>query len=242
MMPQTSVEQPVTPAPSSGTRTPFGFELAQDAPVETHDQMVARRTASQQVGRERAAQGEPSMSPSTQRFVANVLSGHPITELEANDPERFFNSKDPNIAIMTERPEHLAVAVLKSQAMSNNDIAVKTGYSVPWVSQVTRQPWFKLRVARLMTEAGLDVVTETLRATTLDSVYTLIDMRDKDTNPASVRVKAAETLLDRVLGKAVQRVETTVERIPNSEEISALDQQIAESTKRLATLSNETTQ
>jgi len=50
-----------------------------------------------------------------------------------------------------------------------------------------------------------------LDATIVDSLKSLIALRDNPEYPATVRLRAAQDLLDRALGKAVTRVEADVE-------------------------------
>src|ERR1035438_3683488 len=55
--------------------------------------------------------------------------------------EGFFNQKDPNLAILHEKPQHRLLLLLKMSGRTNTEIAKESGYTGPWLSQLFRQPW-----------------------------------------------------------------------------------------------------
>lgn len=135
----------------------------------------------------------------------------------------LHNAKAPNLEILTEKPEHRFIAYLRAQGMSTVELFRHFGgettergqpisgtgeYSYSWLSQITRQPWFQARVLSIMETAGLDAVQQTLKAECLPSVLKLVEIRDNDKTPAAVQVSAVNSLLDRFLGKPLQKVET----------------------------------
>lgn len=150
------------------------------------------------------------------------------TEEYANSPDKLHNSKDPNLGIKHEQPVHRLMCWLKARGVSNTEIAKRVKMSDAWVSQVCRQPWFRLRLIQEMKEAGLDAVREMIKGAALDSVETLIQLRDTPTTPAAVRKAASDSLLDRYLGKAVQPIEVDKPDQPRTPDVRALDAQIAE--------------
>jgi hypothetical protein len=168
-------------------------------------------------------------------MVNNGLATHPVTEAAETDPERLFESESnpANFAIIREKPEHRLIVYLKAQGFSNKEIAERTGYTQPWLSQLTRQPWFRLRLVQELKEAGVDAVQQVLKATVLDSVFTLIDIRDDPGAPKAVRAQTADRLLDRYFGKPTQKVETDSKSLPSSPEIQAISHELAEIDQQL---------
>lgn len=170
--------------------------------------------------------------PNTQLFENSGLEQHPVTHAAATDPDRLFHSssvsENPNLAILDEKPEHRFILHLKAEGFSNKEVAEKMGYTQAWVSQITRQPWFRLQLVQVMREAGVDQIQQVLKANALDSVFTLVEIRDDPQAPKAVRKSAADSLLDRYLGKATQKFADESSQTPSTEELHNLDKQIAE--------------
>ena len=57
----------------------------------------------------------------------------------------LFNAREPNLAIMHEKPEHRLLLWMKAQGASNREIAYQSGYTEAWLSQLFRQPWAQSR-------------------------------------------------------------------------------------------------
>lgn len=98
----------------------------------------------------------------------------------------LYNMKRPScgVEIVHEKPEHRIILFLKAQGHSHTEIAKITGYTIPWISQIVRQPWARERLMRILTEQGEDAVQAVLRGEVLNSVFTLIEVRDTAANPA----------------------------------------------------------
>lgn len=124
--------------------------------------------------------------------------------------DNFFNAKSPNLAILHEKPEHRLVIFLKARGHSLAEIADATGFTVPWVSQILRQPWARARLADEINNAGRDELSTIIEGAAKDSMQTLITLRDDEEAPASVRANAAQYLVDRYLGKPKQSIEQKV--------------------------------
>jgi hypothetical protein len=179
-------------------------------------------------------------SINTQLFENSDLHDDPVVEAEQNDPDRLFATAGhpyahdrPNLAILAEKPEHRIIVYLKAQGLSNKEVAEKTGFTYHWVSQIVRQPWFRLRLVQELKDAGIDQISSVLKSSALDSVFTLIDLRDDPVAPKAVRSSCANSLLDRFLGKAVQKVESTETKLPHTTEIAAVEKELAEVDKLL---------
>lgn len=178
--------------------------------------------------------------PNRQLFENSELSSHPVVEAERNDPDRLFSSDDrshihdsPNLAIIHEKPEHRIIVYLKAQGLSNKEVADRTGYTQPWISQLTRQPWFRLRLVQELKDAGVDQIQSVLKSTALDSIFTLIDIRDDANAPKAARSACANSLLDRLLGRPKQTVEHEEKSLPKTSEITAIDKELQELDQRL---------
>ena len=172
----------------------------------------------------------------TQLYAQSALSGSAIERHYEAQTDALFNDKKPNLAINRESPDHRVIIFLKAQGLSNNEIARRTGHTAPWISQVLRQPWARVRLVEELREAGRDAVRALITASTEDSVYTLIDVRDDPKSRPSDRIAAARELLDRAFGKPTQHVESTVMSVSTPDSVAALDKEIATleaETKRL---------
>ena len=146
-----------------------------------------------------------------------------------NDDKKLQGDRMPNLAVVHEKPEHRLMLFLKAEGFSNREVATKSGYTECHISQVTRQPWFKKRLLEEIHAKGGDAVETLLKMSAEDSVFKLISLRDQATNEYVQRA-AADSLLDRYLGKPTQHIksEVTTKDVPTElhelkEELSRLD-------------------
>lgn len=147
-------------------------------------------------------------------------------EAYAQNPERLEGDTLPSTFILKEKPEHRIVIYLKAQGLSNKEIARRIGYQESWVAQILRQPWARARLVKEIGEQGRDAIASLLQGTVEDSLFTLIDIRDSKDAKAADRVAAANSLLDRFLGKPTQRVETKTEELGRVEDVAKLESEI----------------
>lgn len=167
-------------------------------------------------------------APNPQLYENSPLAGSSIeATLEAN-PEGFFNSKKPNLAISHENPRHRAALLLRAQGFSLTEIAQRTGYTIAWLSQLCRQPWAQEYLIKTITEAGKDAVEVILQGEMVPSIMRLIEERDNEKAKPSDRIAASNSLLDRHLGKPTQRVESKSVALNISADIGEVDRQLAE--------------
>lgn len=157
--------------------------------------------------------------------------------LDFQESDRLFNSKSPNLAILTERPWHRAVAYMVAQGCTNREIAVRFERSEAWISQLTRQPWFQIRVTQELKEAGQDKVQNMLEAQVVPSIETVIRLRDS-AGSEPVRLNAAMNLIDRFCGKPTLRTETkaTVDIHATVTTVEAIDEETKRVEAQLAQL------
>lgn len=125
----------------------------------------------------------------------------------------------------TEKIEHRVIAFLKSQGFSNREIAERTGYSPVSVGHIVRLPWVRDLVLDEIKKAGRSAVEEVLSSSVLDSVHTLIDIRDSDKSANKDRIAAAKYLIDRVYGCPNQPI-THKEEKPDLSKLS--DEELAQ--------------
>jgi len=163
----------------------------------------------------------------TQLYENSPLAGASIEEVEKSNPDGFYNAKDPNLAILHERPEHRICIMLKASGKSNNEIAAIINYTPSWVSQILRQPWAKEALLRELKKLGGDSVAELLAGTATDSVFKLIQLRDT-ADDEGVQLRASQDLLDRYLGKATQKVESNTKVTHLSGDVEKVDKELAE--------------
>lgn len=124
--------------------------------------------------------------------------------------EEFFNKKEPGYGIIHEKPEHRVVIFMKARGHSHKEIAEATGYTKEWVGQILRQPWAQDALVREINDAGRDELSTIIEGAAKDSLFSLIELRDDENAPASVRANTAQYLVDRFLGKPKQSIEQKI--------------------------------
>lgn len=130
-----------------------------------------------------------------------------------------------------EKPWQRAAAHMFGQAcMSNAEVAAACGVNIQTVRVLLATPWFQEHVTALMADKGKDVM-DFFRAEGMSSALTLIELRDNVKASPAVRKAAADSILDRAYGKAVQRVETN--SVLTSSDPVAEERRLREENERL---------
>jgi hypothetical protein len=219
--------------PEAVHRSPHTFEIVKPTDGRSTQESVEKRVAGRQAH---------SNCGSDQLLPNNDLIDHPVMEAAETDPLRLFASETnpPNFAIIHEKPEHRLIVYLKAKGLSNKEVSDRTGYTQAWISQVCRQPWFRLRIVQELKEAGLDQISEILKGAVVDSIFTIIDIRDDDSAPKAVRKACADSLLDRWLGKPTVHVAHDDGRMPSSPEITAVDTELQQIDNQLKEANGQT--
>jgi hypothetical protein len=88
----------------------------------------------------------------------------------------------------------------------------------------------------------MDKVHAILQASALDSIYTILEIRDDPTAPKAVRRACADSLLDRFLGKPTVHVEHDNPRAPSSPELAEVDSELQQIDKQLKENTNGQTE
>ncbi len=174
-------------------------------------------------------------------------------ELEA-EGKLLHGATRPPVTIQQERPEHRFLVFLFAQGLSTKDIFIQLGgewnasanapisgtgqYSYQHLHTIRRQAWFQKRLVEYMEECGKDVVRAKLEAECMPSLDRVIAIRDDVNAPVAVQLRAAESLLDRFLGKAAITVThvqaSSVDRY--EKEISELEAESAALTAQINSL------
>jgi hypothetical protein len=111
--------------------------------------------------------------------------------------------------ILDEKPVHLTVAYLLASGRTRKEISAVTGLTLSTLSSLTRQPWFVARLKEITEAAGKDMVRSFLEGEVVTSLEVLRDLRDDQEQKGPTRLAAANSLLDRFLGKPTVHVEST---------------------------------
>ena len=147
---------------------------------------------------------------------------------EASDLKFVGDTRQPTIEILKERPEHRIIVYLKAQGKSNTEIAAITGYTKPWLTQVCQQPWFKMQLTQLLHEKGGDMVQNFLEGQVMNTLETLVEIRDNGDKDAT-RLAAANAILDRAFGKPTQHIKTEAVADPTNAqtEMTSIERELA---------------
>jgi hypothetical protein len=144
----------------------------------------------------------------------------------------MHGSKPPHHEIVEEKPWHRACALMfAAGSVTSKEVAEAFEVSVPTVRNLLRQPWFQERVTQLMAEHGGRDIMALFRAEGWNSLVTLVEIRDDSKVSASVRSANARDILDRALGKPIQRIEQS--NVPTSADPVAEVQRLEEANTRL---------
>lgn len=166
-----------------------------------------------------------SLVPNKQLYPNSKLNGSETESALLSSPLALNGTRLPNFAIIHEKPEHRLIVYLKAQGLTNREVARKSDYTEAWISQVTRQPWFQLRLLELVRESGGETVKEFLGAQLEPSILRLVHLRDH-AESESVQLGATVNLLDRFLGKPVQRTEAKLDVTHRESRVENIDEEM----------------
>lgn len=136
-----------------------------------------------------------------------------------------------------EYPWHRAAIALLSTGYNIKDTAEMMGKSMESVRELARSPWAAERIASKIEKAE-DTVMEAMRLELSASLNKIIELRDNPKVSPTVQLAASNTIMDRVLGKATNKIE--VSQGPKAEdpvrEAERLRQEISAGIERAAKL------
>jgi hypothetical protein len=112
---------------------------------------------------------------------------------------------------------HRAAAALAAQGMSQTEISFELDRPLNEICNLYKNKVFTDLISEKLRNSGK--ITQFLNGMVVDSLMAVITIRDNKESPPAVRLAAANTLLDRALGKA----SNTVRQITTTETESAVN-------------------
>lgn len=131
-----------------------------------------------------------------------------ITEVYETRVEGLNGCPPPPLELKKENNAHRIMLYLAAGGNNVTEIAGITGYTPQHVSTIVRQDWFQTQLTRLIEESGKPVIDQLLQNEAKNCLTSLLALRDGPTTPPSVKAAVSINILDRVLGKAVQKTES----------------------------------
>lgn len=120
----------------------------------------------------------------------------------------LFNDKPAYQAVLKESPRHRLILWMTANGQSPQQIADALGITRQTVYTTRKQPWFREMFVRITASMGKDAATQLLKGEVLPSLQTLVEVRDNPLAKDSDRRAAADSLLDRYLGKPTVKVDS----------------------------------
>lgn len=139
------------------------------------------------------------------------------------DVPLLHNHTAPYHVNKKERPAHRLMLELAAKGFTNKEIAETVGKTTVNVNNALRQPHSQQTLVNSIRErvSADEQVVEVIRSNVVKAVSTLAEIMDNDDAKNSDRIAAAEALLNRRYGKAVQPISagSTVDlnNLPDSE-------------------------
>lgn len=106
----------------------------------------------------------------------------------------------------SESPHQRLAIQLFAKGCTIKEVATALEMTSAAVGGWLRTPWFQKKVTDLMEAAGVDGIMEVLKGEAMNSVLTLIEIRDDKAANAATRKDAAKDILERIYGKPAQQV------------------------------------
>jgi hypothetical protein len=163
---------------------------------------------------------------------SSEVNGNKPGDVSADNPfvpiAEFYQSTPPIRELEKEQAWHRTAAFAFALGATAKDVAKQLDRTYITVQNLLRQPWFQKNVTALMAEYGSRDIMELLRAEQVNSLCTLIEIRDNPKAASAARVVCARDILDRTLGKPMQRVEVTGEVASDNpvEEVERLEAEV----------------
>jgi hypothetical protein len=128
------------------------------------------------------------------RDFYGAVKEHPLENKELSPPRNSV-----------EKPIHRAIAIMTAQGMSLSEIVTNTGMAAVTISQLQKKPWFVDRVLTIQSSKALRVEDrlQKMASVAAEELYRLCTTGKSE----RVRLSASTDILDRALGRAVQRTE-----------------------------------
>lgn len=179
----------------------LGSKLEQDNPPA----LARKSNLDSQVG---GLNAEHSIHPFEQR---GELQSRPAQfEIGQEIPDLHgFRGIDPANQRKYEKYEHRIIAELKAAGRTNQEICEITGYCATSVASIVKLPWVKQFIMDEIHRHGGQAVQDYMTNNAMKAAETVVDgFMDETMERGRDRVAAANSLLDRVFGKANQNITT----------------------------------
>jgi hypothetical protein len=147
------------------------------------------------------------------RFVERPETLSELRARTGTEPEpdwHLFGRKPVLYELQEERPWHrIAAYFFATGATTIKQVADACEVNKDTMRNLLRQPWFQERVTKLLAENGGKDILSLLRSEQINCLIVMTQLRDDKNTPAAVKAGICRDILDRTLGKAIQRIETS---------------------------------
>jgi hypothetical protein len=216
---------PVDPPPHIGYVSPYAYS-SHSTPPNAERSPLRRKPAPSTYRSLKMNECYDAQSAALGRTIDPVAA-----EEYMEDPDRLYGDRVvPQQQLKSEQPWHRLLLYFKARGLSNVACAEKLGISKVYIGQVSRQPWFRQKLVRIMREEGLPGVQDMLRAACPESILKLVELRDGAKSEV-VQANCAMDLINRYLGKAAQPI--VGGETPADVDERKLDAEIAELQKKV---------
>lgn len=106
-----------------------------------------------------------------------------------------------------EQPYHRVVAEMLAQGYTQKEIAIMVGRDPDTITRVARQPYVRERMINNIKSNAKQEIKAFLEKEVMPSLQMVVAVRNDPTAKTSDRLSAANTILDRFLGKAAQPIQ-----------------------------------
>ncbi len=154
-------------------------------------------------------QGEEAAKP---RYPGAFSSDQPTPYEKSGMGDKFeasglHNARQPYYPIQHEKGIHRMIAMMHVRGDTNREIAEAVDRSEVNVSNVLRQPYIQAYITEEVKRLGGEQVIAVLRGGALKAAQRILkEIDNENTGSAQSRAGAANSLLDRVFGKAMQTI------------------------------------
>lgn len=153
------------------------------------------------------------------------------TSPEAAFGGRLYGIEEPKVLVLEEQPYHLHAAYLMAMGADTREVADALSVTTTAVRQWLKQPWFQERVTAILRQHGGRDLTQLFANEAFASLSVMVELRDSGKTPAAVRNNICQDILNRHLGKPVQRMEQVT--LPHSDDPVAEETRLRQEIEQL---------
>ena len=128
--------------------------------------------------------------------------------VEVADAPLLQNRKAPQYIRQQELPNHRVIIELSAKGYTAREIAKLVDQSPTQVQDILRQPQYQQNIANTIRRVqGVDEeIVMLIKEEVVNSVKTMVEIRDNPNTPDATRLAAADKILERRYGKANQPI------------------------------------